>query len=192
MAITLEELKAIAKQTDLKFFCDEEKQILILGGPGRGSVCYLFVRLTEDGEAIYFHVPYLATVPTDHPNLTKALLMLMAENNRVKVGRFCYDPDDGEVYLDWFIPLEDSAMTSQQLERCLKTLMILADEVGVRLRHLLETGEDLPPTTEGGSEGILRRFLSNGLSSEEAEVRLRRLFQALSETSTEGTEENEP
>jgi hypothetical protein len=53
---------------------------------------------------------------------------------------------------------------------------------------LLETGEDLPE--ERRIEGMLRRFLSGGLS-EEAEVRLRRLFQDL-EASTEGNEEDEP
>lgn len=188
MAITFEELKAIAEQTDLKFFCDEEKQILILSGLGRGGVCHLFLRLMEEGEAIYLRIPYLAVVPADHPNLTKALLMLMAENDRVKVGRFCYDPNDGEVYLDWFIPLEDSTLTSQQLGRCLKALMVLADEVGVRLKHLLETGEDLPE--ERRIEGMLRRLLSGGLS-EEAEVRLRRLFQDF-EASTKESEGGEP
>jgi hypothetical protein len=188
MAITFEELKAIADGTDLKKFCDPEKQVLLFLGLGEGGVYHLFVRLLEDGEGILFRVPYIATVPPDHPHLTKALLMLLAENHRVKIGRFCYDLDDGEVYLDWFLPVEDGTLTSHQLARCLKTLMVLADEAGVRLKHLLETGEDLPE--ERRIEGMLRRFLSGSLS-EEAEVRLRRLFQDL-EASTEENEEDEP
>ncbi|MFA0784232.1 hypothetical protein [Fervidibacter sacchari] len=187
MAITFEELKAIAEGTDLKFFCDQENQILLFGGLGKGGIYNLIVKLIEEGEAIYLRIPYLAVVPADHPNLAKALLMLMEENDRVKVGRFCYDQNDGEIYLDWFIPLEDSTLTSQQLGRCLKSLMVLADEVGVRLKHLLETGEDLPD--ERRIEGMLRRLLSGGLS-EEAEVRLRRLFDFV--TSTENNEEDEP
>jgi hypothetical protein len=188
MAITFEELKAIADGTDLKKFCDPEKQVLLFLGLGDVGVCHLFVRLLEEGKGIHFHVPYIATVPPDHPHLTKALLMLLAENHRVKIGRFCYDLDDGEVYLDWFLPVEDGTLTSHQLARCLKTLMVLADEAGVRLKHLLETGGDLPE--ERRIEGMLRRLLSGGLS-EEAEVRLRRLFQDL-EASTEENEEDEP
>ncbi len=185
MATTFEELKAIAEGTDLKFFCDQEKQILLFSGLGRGGIYNLIMRLMEEGEAIYFRVPYLAVVPSDHPKLSEVMLRLMKENDRIKIGRFCYDPDDGEVYLDWFIPLEDGALTIHQLKRCIKTLMVLADEVGMCLRHLLETGEDLPE--EKKLEGMLR--LLNGGLSEEDEVRLRRLFQGF-KTSTE--EEDEP
>jgi hypothetical protein len=91
MRITFEELKTIAEQTDLKFFCEEEKQTLIFDSLGRSDVCYLLVQLIDEGEAIYFRVPYIATLPTNHLNLTKALLMLMAENDLIKIGRFCYD-----------------------------------------------------------------------------------------------------
>jgi hypothetical protein len=81
---------------------------------------------------------------------------------------------DKEIYLNWFLSLEDNSATSHQLKRCLRALMLFADEMGVRLRHLSETGEDLSPE-ERGVKGMLRRFLSDDLS-EESEVQLRRLF----------------
>ena len=180
MAITFEELKAITDGTDLKKFCDPEKQVLLFLGLGRDGVCHLIVRLEMDGEGIHFHVPYLSIVPTDHPHLNKALMTLMEANNRMWIGRFCYDPDDGEVYLDWFIPLEDNTLTSQQLKCCLTVLMFSADDMKVRLRHLLATGEDLP-SEERGVKGLARRLLSKGGLSEAEEARLRRLFRGLSE-----------
>jgi hypothetical protein len=195
MAITFDELKAIAEQTNLKFLCDQEKQILLFGGLGKGGIYNLIVRLTEKGEAIYFRIPYLAVVPTDHPKLSEVMLWSMKENDRVKIGRFCYDPNDGEVYIDWFLPLEDGVITNQQFKRYLRALMFLADEVNVRLRHLIETGEDLP--SEGKRvEDMLRRLLAQDALSEEEEVRLRRLLQDLSETENpqkpEGSEEDKP
>jgi hypothetical protein len=187
MALSFDELKMLARQTGLKVFCDEEKQMLIIGGVGRNGVCHLIVHLVEDGEALYFRIPYLAIVPEDHPHFTKILLTLLSENDRVKLGRFCLDPEDGEVYIDWFHSIEDGTLTSTQLLRCIKTLMILADEVRARLKHLLETGEDLPE--ERRIESMLRRLLSSGLP-EEVEIRLRRLFQDF-ETSEEKNEEDQ-
>jgi len=87
-------------------------------------------------------------------------------------------------------------ITIQQFKRCLRALMLFADEVNVCLRHLIETGEDFPSEEKRGVEGMLRRFLSQGGLSEQEEVRLRRLLQDLSETAnpqkSEETEEDKP
>ena len=60
----------------------------------------------------------------------------------------------------------------------------MADEISPRLRHLLETGEDLP-SEQIGIRGLLRRLLSEGLRqgllSEGDEVRLLRLLAQLEE-----------
>jgi hypothetical protein len=92
MALSFDELKILARQTGLKVFCDEEKQMLIIGGVGRNGVCHLIVRLEMDGEGIHFHVPYLSIVPTDHPYLNKALMTLMEANNRMWIGDFATTP----------------------------------------------------------------------------------------------------
>jgi hypothetical protein len=179
MAITFEELKAIADGTDLKKFCDPEKQVLLFLGLGRDGVCHLIVRLEMDGEGIHFHVPYLSIVPTDHPYLNKALMTLMEANNRMWIGRFCYDPDDGEVYLDWFIPLEDNTLTSQQLECCLTVLMFSRRRHEGAIQAFIGRQARTCPLKKEGSKGIARRLLSKGGLSEAEEARLRRLFQDL-------------
>lgn len=191
MAVTFEELKAVAEGTGLKFVCDPEKQLLLFGSLGSDKKIYhLLVKWAENGEALYFRIPSLTVVPQEHPMLGKVLTVLMTENDRVKVGRFCYDPDDGEIYLDWFLPLEDAPVTNQQLERCLKTLFVLAEEVKGRLEHLLETGEDLPPERQG-LRGLLRRLLTSTSLSEEEGMRLRRLLRNLESGNAEGSERTE-
>ncbi len=191
MAVTFEELKAVAEGTELPFVCDPERQLLLFAGLGSDERIYhLLVKWVENGEALYFRVPFLAVVPQEHPMFGKVLTVLMTENDRVKIGRFCYDPDDGEIYLDWFLPLEDAPVTNQQLERCLKTLFALADEVKGRLEHLLETGEDLPPERQG-LRGLLRRLLTSTPLSEREEVRLRRLLRNLEAGNAEGSERTE-
>jgi len=71
MALSFDELKILARQTGLKVFCDEEKQMLIIGGVGRNGVCHLIVHLVEDGEALYFRIPYLLLFQRITPTLPK-------------------------------------------------------------------------------------------------------------------------
>ncbi len=189
MAVTFEELKSTLETTGLKFFCDPEKETILLGFSGCHGVHTILLKRVEDGEGLLFRVPGSAMVKDDHPFKAKVLETLLAENHRVKVGRFCYDPSDGEIYLDWFLPLEDGMVTPQQLRRCLIALLHLADEMTPRLHHLLETGEDLPPE-EVGVKGMVHHLLQEGirqgLLSENDEVRLRRLLAQVDETKEEG------
>jgi hypothetical protein len=54
MAITFEELKAIADGTDLKKFCDPEKQVLLFLGLGEGWGLPPHREVAEmDGEGIH-------------------------------------------------------------------------------------------------------------------------------------------
>lgn len=179
MAVTFDELKKILEATDLNFFVDSEKELVILGFSGCYGVHHLLLKLVENGEGLLFKVPGLAMLASDHPFKAKVLETLLAENNRIKIGRFCYDPSDGEIYLDWFIPIEDGTITPQQLRRSFIALMHIADEMTPRLQHLMKLGEDLPPE-EVSVPGMLRRLLREGLRrglvSEDAETRLRRLL----------------
>jgi len=179
MALSLDELKTILEETGLKFLCDPEKGVIMLGFSGCNGVYNLLLRLVENGEGLLLRVPGLAMLRGDHPFKARVLETLLTENHRVKIGRFCYDPSDGEVYLDWFLPLEDGTLTPQQLKRCITALSYLSDEMTPRLRHLLETGEDLPPEESGIKEmlrHLLREGLRRGLISEEDEIRIRRLL----------------
>jgi len=184
MAVTFDELKLAMEETGLKFMTDPDKEVVIVGIHGLNGVYHLLLTRVEDGEGLLLRVHGLATLKGDHPFKTRVLETLLSENHRVKVGRFCYDPSDGEIYLDWFLPLEGSCLTPQQLKRCVFVLLHMADEISPRLRHLLETGEDLP-SEQIGIRGLLRRLLSEGLRqgllSEGDEVRLLRLLAQLEE-----------
>lgn len=182
MAVTFDELKLMMEETGLKFMSDPDREIVLAGISGLNGVYHLLLKRVEDGEGLLLRVPGLATVKGDHPFKTRVLETLLSENHRVKVGRFCYDPSDGEIYLDWFLPLEDGCLTPQQLKRCIGALLHLADDLSPRLRHLLETGEDLP-SEQIGIRGMLRRLMSEGLRqgllSEGDEARLLRLLAQL-------------
>lgn len=188
MAVSFDELKSSLETTNLKFLCDQEKETILVVSSGCNGVYHLILRRVEDGEGLLLRVQGLAIARSDHPFKAKVLETLLTENHRVKIGRFCYDPNDGEVYLDWFLPLEDGTVTSQQLKRCIIALFHLADEMMPRLRRLLELGEDLPPE-EIGVKGMIQRLLQEGarrgLLSEDAEVRLRRLLSQMEETEEE-------
>ncbi len=189
MAVTFDELKAMVEEAGVKFFADPQKETILLGFSGTNGIFTILLKRVEDGEGVFLRVPGVAMVKDDHPFKAKALEILLTENHQVKVGRFCYDPQDGEVYVDWFLPLEDGTLTLSQLRRCIMALLHMADEMTLRLRHVLETGEDLP-SEEFGLKGMVQRLLREGirrgLFSEEAEVRLRRLLEGI-----EGREEGD-
>ena len=116
MAVTFDELKLAMEETGLKFMTDPDKEVVIVGIHGLNGVYHLLLTRVEDGEGLLLRVHGLATLKGDHPFKTRVLETLLSENHRVKVGRFCYDPSDGEIYLDWFLPLEGSCLTPQQIE----------------------------------------------------------------------------
>jgi hypothetical protein len=159
MAISFDELRKNLESAGIRIVCDPEKKLILclgIGGP-LGVLC-LMVRLVEDGEAIHFSVPRLATVRKDSKHWEKVLEVLMGENHRKKIGRACWDPSDGEVYLDWFHSIEDGTVTAKQLRRYVVTLFVDGMEVGRRVHHILEHGTDLPEE-EKGLRGVLRHLL---------------------------------
>ncbi|MCS7253580.1 MAG: hypothetical protein RMK18_06760 [Armatimonadota bacterium] len=191
MAVTFDELKTTMEGTRLKFISDPDREIIWVSVSGFNGVHHLLLKRVENGEGLLLRVPSLATVRGEHPFKTKVLETLLVENHRIKVGRFCYDQSDGEIYLDWFMPLEDGCLTLQQLKRCISALLHLADDLSPRLRHLLETGEDLPSDQigiRGLLNSLLREGMQRGLLSESDEIQLRRLLMQMEE-GEEGSQE---
>jgi hypothetical protein len=182
MAISFEDLRTALESAGIRTICDPHKQIALCLGVGGSDIICLAVRLIEDGEAIHFMVPRIAMVTSESKHRDKIFEVLLVENHFRKVGRACWDPSDGEVYLDWFHSIEDGTVTADQLRRCVTSLFVEGMELGRRINHILKHGTDLPEE-ERGLRGLLRHLAEEVETAAEVPGTLREFLEELKRAS---------
>jgi len=140
------ELKTIAEylnNNDWKYYTDAKNDRIVTGVKADNIEQFLIsIQLSENGEFIQFIVPEILKVK-DH--VFKGLLFqtMLTIQNEIKMLRFGYDPDDGEIYGFIDFPLEDGVLTEKQFNRALKALIYLVDTTAMpRLKAVLATGND--------------------------------------------------
>lgn len=108
--------------------------------PDTGKKALLIVLdLEEDGEYIKIYAPEAFKATGPHADaLLKACMMVQW---KTKLVQFEYDDGDGEIrpIIEW--PIEDGAVTEQQLRRCYAGLVQLIDKFYSPLKKALETGK---------------------------------------------------
>lgn len=158
MAITLQTLRDYLNQAGIKHDVDDDKEMAYFmvstddDELGRlGSVA--FVTLQEGGEFIQVRA-YLdkEKVPQEavknSPHQAALLKHLMHLHYRRKIGRWSFDPSDGDLYVDHGLPVEDNdKVTFKQFERVRNTVIKSALEATADIKRLVETGtaEKLDP-----------------------------------------------
>ncbi len=188
MAISFEDLRTALESAGIRTICDPEKKlILCLGVGGLTGVLCLVVRLVEEGEAIHFSIPRLAMVGKNARHREKVFEVLLTENHRKKIGRACWDPSDGEVYLDWFHSIEDGGVTAKQLRRYVFNLFMDGVELGRRVHHILQHGTDLPDE-ERGLGGLLRHLAEEAAAEGDMPEEIRELLDDLAQASNDPSE----
>jgi hypothetical protein len=80
------------------------------------------------------HAPVGTTSPDRLLELLKAIGYI---NYSIILGKFCYDPRDGEVSFEVNIPIDDSAVTFGQFKHCLIVLLGELEEKVPKLRRIL-------------------------------------------------------
>ena len=69
-------------------------------------------------------------------------------NYERKIGRWCLDPDDGDVYIDWAIAIEDNdKLTLNQVKRITNSLISSTRETWPSINRILKTGSELNTET---------------------------------------------
>lgn len=102
----------------------------------------IIISLSEEGEFLQFYAPGLLNVKN---SVFKgvAFQTMAAISYEMKLLRFEYDPNDGEVRASIELPIEDGTITFKQFQRCLLGLVQLIDDKAMpRLKSVLATGED--------------------------------------------------
>jgi hypothetical protein len=160
MAITLAQLKEKLDRIDLKYMQvkDEEKHAVLLLSWG----------ITDIEEVGNFDVDILLTLQERAENGTgfeflnvrsrgmeaeanfhqcdettqMALFRYLLDvNNTVKIGRWCFDKNDGEVVIDHPIAIEQGDIADDQLKRVIHTIVSTAKKGYVALKRIKANGD---------------------------------------------------
>jgi hypothetical protein len=150
MATSYDKIGSILTSANIRFDFDEEHGVMkTVWAHDRAAVMLLMI-LLEDGELLQLRAPALlrATDDATRPLLFRAMLQMAHETRLVQ---FEYDPGDGEVCTCIDIAIEDGELTPEQLLRCCSLLLDVSYRARVRLKTILETGND--PALDGEDVG---------------------------------------
>jgi hypothetical protein len=138
MGITLNNLKSMLQRPQVRIFTDEDNTLLY---PfiHSGQTLHVEAQLIEDGSYLRLRIPYYLSC-TDFQDRPALLTRLMELNYNLKMLKFGYDPQDGEVTVSIEIPLEDNAITERQVHRCMYMLTSVAVQERDRLQNWMRTG----------------------------------------------------
>lgn len=158
MALSYRELEALLDETGLKYrgFSDESGALL------QFSACAVQVTIAEEGEGVLACAHSVFNL-SGCPHKDAAIEWMANHNYRIKIGRWGYDRSDGEVAVDYFLPVEDGTLTSKQLGRVIRTIASeVRREVATLARRAYGGGssgdedEDEDDAAPGGIEELLR------------------------------------
>lgn len=97
------------------------------------------VIVVEEGEGVVFVVGNVFNL-RDCPHRCVALEWMAKHVANAKIGHFGYDPDDGEVDVSHFQPVEDGTLVESVFLRCLYVVNEVATTLAQELRRVAYTG----------------------------------------------------
>ncbi len=164
MAMTMRRLKKLCKGEDITIFESPDHPRVTAGFKGTNGSYQVVISIELDGRFVQFRTVGYLSCPVDHPHVNTVLAILGSLNYRLRMTKFGWDPDDGEIvgYADMWI--EDGDLTQEQFNAILiKSLLPSIDRNFKRLSVAMETGND------PGEEDIaskLRTLVGDGLPPE--------------------------
>jgi hypothetical protein len=138
----LEELKKLAEGENLKYFVAPDAPTLLMNIGGFNGTHQIVIPLELDGRFLQFRTVGYLSCPADDPHLEAVLRVLGQLDYQLRVTKFGWDPNDGEIvgYADMW--LEDSKVTQQQFSGTIHTFFAGIDLNKPRIAKTIETGTD--------------------------------------------------
>lgn len=137
LAITIDQVTRALDAASLKHHRVDDTHVL-LGFRGKNVTLHVALSLQEDGEYLELRTVQWASCPADHPNFEGVVDELTRQNLRLRLLKFGWDRDDGEITAEACIPLEDNrSLPTSQLQGLVMGIFALCDEVMPDIeRHL--------------------------------------------------------
>jgi hypothetical protein len=142
MALTLDQLKQLAEQADLRYFIEPHGKGLLIGIRGIHGSYQIMLVLEVDGKFLQFRTIDNPYCPIGHPHLLEVLKVIGAINYRMRLIKLGWDPNDGEIiaYADLWVM--DGTVSPGQFEHMTQNFFSALDDSFRRLKQALETGKD--------------------------------------------------
>jgi hypothetical protein len=140
--MTLDELKGLATEAGLKYWVDPDRPVLMMYFSRLFGQYQVVVPLELDGRFLQFRTLGYQSCPSNHQHLSAVLRVLGELDSRLRLTKFGWDPNDGEIvgYADLW--LEDGTVTQQQFRGMLECFLAGIDVHYPRITQTIETGTD--------------------------------------------------
>ena len=89
---------------------------------------------------LIFHVPQLLSASPEHTASDRLMELLIAIgliNFRMILGKFSYDPRDGELRFTLALPIDQNVLTYEQFEHCMRVTVAMVEQYTPRLQAIL-------------------------------------------------------
>lgn len=139
----LAELRRLVEQCGLQCLEGQDSNLLAVL-EFNGEKVPLVMACEVEGMVVKIRTFEMLSAP--HSSYRRLLLAaLMEANYRVKLVKFGFDADDGEVSACIDLPLSGASLTRKQVDRCLRQLRRTLSTHLPRLREIVNTGRDPGP-----------------------------------------------
>jgi hypothetical protein len=142
MALTLDGLKKLLEDQQLRYFVAPDRPAVMLGVTGLCGQYQFVISLESDGVFLQFRTISYLHCPADHPHLAQVLQLLGTLNYQTRLVKFGWDPSDGEIVAYADIWLMDASLTPGQFERMLHNYVPAIDTGSARIKETMATGKD--------------------------------------------------
>jgi hypothetical protein len=159
MSVTLAELKSALAAEGVTFFQNEDDGTILFSFLHDGQLLNVFVELLEDGEYLRWRIPYLLCLK-DAEQRPAVLERLLQRNLLLKLVKFCFDPETGEISAEIAIPLEEGQLCANVVTRCVYVICEVVGDERTALLEMIRTGR-YPQSEQERIDDAVARLLEN-------------------------------
>jgi len=158
--MSFEQLKRLASDQGLKYFVAPDDPTLLMTFSGVFGTYQVVMKLELDGRFLQFRTVGYGLCPKSHPHCGAVLEVLGALDYLLRVTKWGWDPNDGEIVACADLWFEDAVVTPEQFQALLGAFLPAIDVGHHRIEVTMQTGIDpgleLPPPIPGGDPGVDR------------------------------------
>ncbi len=136
--VTIKDVAKYLDKLDLQYELDEANNVARLPIAGDNGNFNIAIVADTDIDVVYIAVLNYLKVPPKHRNCDKVLRRMMELNWKFNIGKFEWDPTDGEVRVSYAV-CTDNGLGFETFSAALVTVVQQADDHYPELKKLLDS-----------------------------------------------------
>ena len=134
--VDLDQVQKLLNGLELKYRVIPEKNAITLSFEADNGDVDLVILVNKEAAVVYIAAVEMMKVPEDHPKVQDMMRKFMELNWELSLGKFEWDPKDGEVRLSYAFTTEDG-LGQSALGAAIAYLVKVADKRRPELKALL-------------------------------------------------------